>query len=120
MVGTLAPPSLPGADNLGQAASDFATITGSIGEFDVNAVVRALAQKSGTDLSSAPRVTVLSGSEAFITVAQEMRYPQSFGEIQSQVEADHTATAAAARREWPSPPAPRRNLPRAKWGWNCA
>lgn len=90
-VGTLAPPTLPGANNLGQAAGNLAAITGSIGEFDVNAVVRALAQKSGTDLLSAPRVTVLSGSEALITVAQEMRYPQSFGEIQSQVGSGRTA-----------------------------
>ncbi len=84
-VASLAPPTLPGANNLGEAALNLATITGTIGEFDVNAVIRALAQKSGSDLLSAPRVTVLSGSEALITVAQEMRYPQSFGEIQSQV-----------------------------------
>jgi general secretion pathway protein D len=90
-VGSLAPPTLPGANNLGQAAGNFATISGTIGEFDVNAVVRALAQKSGSDLLSAPRVTVLSGSEALITVAQEMRYPQSFGEIQSQVGSGRTA-----------------------------
>lgn len=89
-VGTLAAPALPGANNLGQAAADLASITGSIGEFDVNAVVRALAQKSGADLLSAPRVTVLSGSEALITIAQEMRYPQSFGEIQSQVGSGRT------------------------------
>lgn len=89
-VGTLAPPTLPGAGNLGQTAANLASITGSIGEFDVNAIVRALAQKSGADLLSAPRVTVLSGSEALITVAQEMRYPQSFGEIQSQVGSGRT------------------------------
>jgi general secretion pathway protein D len=90
VVGTLAAPTLPGAGNLGQAAGNLANIAGSIGKFDVNAVVRALAQKSGTDLLSAPRVTVLSGSEAVITVAQEMRYPQSFGEIQSQVGSGRT------------------------------
>ena len=95
-VGTLAPPTLPGANNLGQAAANLATITGSIGEFDVNAIVRALAQKSGTDLLSAPRVTVLSGSEALITVAQEMRYPQSFGEIQSQVGSGRTTGDGAS------------------------
>ena len=89
-VGSLAPPALPGANNLGQAAGNFASISGTIGEFDVNAVVRALAQKNGADLLSAPRVTVLSGSEALITVAQEMRYPQSFGEIQSQVGSGRT------------------------------
>lgn len=91
-VGTVAPPTLPGANNLGQAAGNIAVLSGSIGEFDVAAVVRALAQTSGADLLSAPRVTVLSGSEALITVAQEMRYPQSFGEIQSQVGSGHTAT----------------------------
>jgi general secretion pathway protein D len=90
VAGTLAAPTLPGGGNLGQTASNLANITGSIGEFDVNAVVRALAQKSGSDLLSAPRVTVLSGSEALITVAQEMRYPQSFGEIQSQVGSGRT------------------------------
>jgi general secretion pathway protein D len=90
VVGTLAAPTLPGGGNLGQAAANLASITGSIGEFDVNAVVRALAQKSGADLLSATRVTVLSGSEALITVAQEMRYPQSFGEIQSQVGSGRT------------------------------
>jgi general secretion pathway protein D len=89
-VGSLAPPTLPGANNLGQAAGNFATLSGTIGEFDVNAVVRALAQKNGSDLLSAPRVTVLSGSEALITVAREMRYPQSFGEIQSQVGSGRT------------------------------
>ena len=91
IVGSLAPPALPGANNLGQAAGDLATIMGTIGEFDVNAIVRALAQKHGSDLLSAPRVTVLSGSEAVITIAQEMRYPQSFGGIQSQVGNGRTA-----------------------------
>ncbi len=90
IVGSLAPPTLPGANNLGEAAGNLATITGMIGEFDVNAVIRALAQKSGADLLSAPRVTVLSGNEALVTVAQEMRYPQSFGGIQSQVGSGRT------------------------------
>ena len=48
-------------------------------------MVRALAQQQGTDLLSAPKVTVLSGNAATIKVAQEMRYPQSFGQTQSQV-----------------------------------
>ncbi len=78
-------PSLPGGVMLGAGTSPLANITGSIGEFDVNAIVRALSQKSGTELLSAPRLTVLSGNPATITVAQEMRYPQSYGQIQSQV-----------------------------------
>lgn len=78
-------PTMPGGVLLGTNASPLARITGSIGEFDVNAIVRALSQKNGTELLSAPRLTVLSGNEATITVAQEMRYPQSYGQIQSQV-----------------------------------
>jgi len=80
-----AAPAIPGGVLLGAAASPLANITGIIGEFDVNALVRALAQKSGTELLSAPRLTVLSGNPATITVAQELRYPQSYGQIQSQV-----------------------------------
>src|SRR6185295_6872585 len=79
------PPQIPGATDLAAAAGPLAAVTGVLGEFDVSAVVRALSQKQGTDLLSAPRVTVLSGNAATITVAQEMRYPQSFGQTQSQV-----------------------------------
>jgi general secretion pathway protein D len=78
-------PSIPGGVMLGSATGPLANITGVIGEFDVNAIVRALSQKSGTELLSAPKLTVLSGNPATITVAQELRYPQSYGQIQSQV-----------------------------------
>ena len=78
-------PQFPGATDVGLSASPLAVVSGVIGEFDVNAVVRALSQQQGTDLLSAPKVTVLSGNPATITVAQEMRYPQSFGQTQSQV-----------------------------------
>lgn len=80
-----AAPTIPGGVILGAAAGPLADITGLIGNLDVNALVRALAQKSGTELLSAPRLTVLSGNPATITVAQELRYPQSYGQIQSQV-----------------------------------
>jgi len=78
-------PSIPGGVLLGAAAGPLANLTGIIGEFDVQAVIRALSQKSGTELLSAPKLTVLSGNPATITVAQELRYPQSYGQIQSQV-----------------------------------
>lgn len=78
-------PQIPGTADVGSGAAPLAEWTGAIGEFDVNAVVRALAQRQGTDLLSAPKITVLSGHPATITVAQEMRYPQRFGQTQSQV-----------------------------------
>ena len=81
----IAPATIPGGVSLGSTASALANITGFVGEFDVTAAIRALSQKQGSDLLSSPKVTVLSGNPANIVVAQEMRYPQSYGEIQSQV-----------------------------------
>ncbi|HVS51520.1 MAG TPA: type II secretory pathway, component PulD, partial [Opitutaceae bacterium] len=81
----VSPPNIPGTVSLAATANALANISGFVGEFDVNAVVRALSQKQGTDLLSSPKLTVLSGNPASIRVAQELRYPQSYGEIQSQV-----------------------------------
>ncbi|HSH95866.1 MAG TPA: hypothetical protein VK968_17100, partial [Roseimicrobium sp.] len=67
------------------ATSSLAVATGVLGEFDVTATIRALSRQTGTDLMSAPKVTVLSGNPANIVIAQELRYPQSYGEVQSQV-----------------------------------
>jgi general secretion pathway protein D len=78
-------PLIPGGVMLANSAMPLATYTGVVGEFQVSAIMRALAQKSGTELLSAPKLTVLSGNPATITVAQELRYPQSYGQIQSQV-----------------------------------
>ena len=78
-------PTIPGGVLLGSNAGPLANITGVVGEFDVQAIIRALSQKSGTELLSAPKLTVLSGNPATITVAQELRYPQSYGQVQSQV-----------------------------------
>jgi general secretion pathway protein D len=55
----------------------------SVGGYDVDFAIRALARKTGSDLMSAPKVTVLSGKRASITVAQELRYPESYGDIES-------------------------------------
>jgi len=79
------PPQFPGSVDLGEGADPLATIQGMIGEFNVNAVVTALSRQTGSDLLSAPKVTVLSGNPANITVAQELRYPTSYGEVRSEV-----------------------------------
>src|SRR5205814_8023917 len=41
-------------------------------------VIRALNQKKGVDLLSAPRVTTKSGQRAIIEVVREFRYPTEF------------------------------------------
>ena len=79
------PPQFPGAVDLGQGSDPLAMIQGMIGDFNVNAVVNALSRQTGSDLLSAPKVTVLSGNPATITVAQELRYPTSYGEVRSEV-----------------------------------
>jgi general secretion pathway protein D len=79
------PPGFPGTVNLGEGSNPLLDISGMIGEFNVNAVVQALSQKTGSDLLSAPKITVLSGNPATITVAQELRYPTSYGEVRSEV-----------------------------------
>jgi len=84
-VANVAAPVLPGTVPRGAGTKPRAEISGFIGEFDVSATVRALSQKQGSDLLSAPKVTVLSGHAASITVARQLRYPRQYGQIQSQV-----------------------------------
>ncbi|RKX30461.1 MAG: type II secretory pathway, component PulD [Verrucomicrobia bacterium] len=81
----LPPPNIPGQIDLGTGATPIGIIGGSIGDFNIAASIRALSRKTGTDLLSAPKVTVLSGNQASITVAQEFRYPARYSEMKSQV-----------------------------------
>jgi general secretion pathway protein D len=72
-------------DLAGQAANVFNSDGWTVAGADVDFAIRALSRKSGSDLMSAPKVTVLSGKRATITVAQELRYPESYGDIESTV-----------------------------------
>ncbi|MDB4384615.1 hypothetical protein N9Z12_01050 [Opitutaceae bacterium] len=89
------PPGFPGSVDLGNGADPLATIQGLIGDFNVNAVVQALSRQTGSDLLSAPKVTVLSGNPATITVAQELRYPTSYGEVRSEVGSSSRESSSA-------------------------
>ncbi len=93
-------PTVPGAVSLASGASALGLITGFVGEFDVTASIRALSQKQGSDLLSSPKVTVLSGNPANIVVAQELRYPQSYGEIQSQAQAGAVSITSGTPQEF--------------------
>lgn len=88
-------PTIPGGLATGGAQGAVASLVGAtIGEFDVSATLRALSLRSGSDLLSAPKVTVLSGNRATITIAQELRYPQSYGETQSEVSSGNSGGSA--------------------------
>jgi general secretion pathway protein D len=58
---------------------------GTLGSYDLSLFLRALEQNSGTDLMSAPSLTVLDGKTAIIKIAQLLRYPESYGDTQSNV-----------------------------------
>ena len=91
----VSPTTIPGSVQLAATANALGSILGFVGEFDVSAAVRALSQRQGTELLSSPKLTVLSGNPANITVAQELRFPQSYGGMQSQVGSSATGTGAA-------------------------
>ena len=88
-------PTLATAVDLATNATSLFTASGwSVNGYDVDLALRALSRKSGSDLMSAPKVTVLSGKRANITVAQELRYPESYGDIESTVSSSNSGGAA--------------------------
>lgn len=78
-------PILPTVLELANGVGNLASISGVISGADIGLVIRALERQTGSDLMSAPKVTVLSGKTAGITVGQELRYPESYGDIEAQV-----------------------------------
>ena len=87
-------PVIAGSIDLAQTATNlFTNNLGIAGPYDLDLAIRALSRKTGSDLMSAPKVTVLSGKRANIVVAQEMLYPESYGDIESTVSAGDGGTA---------------------------
>jgi len=85
-VASNAAPSITTAIDLAsQATSLFAASGWSVNGYNVDFALRALSRKAGSDLMVAPRITVLSGKRANITIAQELRYPESYGDIEAEV-----------------------------------
>ena len=83
-------PTLPGKIGIGAGVAPFVDYSVSksgapdpttqmiIGSSQAAIMINALKRKQGTDLLSAPRVTVMDGQAATITVAQEFIYPTSY------------------------------------------
>src|SRR4029077_6886928 len=70
---------------LGQALGAAPSVFGVAGVFtnpQFQVVVRALNQKKGIDLLSAPSVTTKSGQRAIIEVIRELRYPRTYTQPQ--------------------------------------
>jgi general secretion pathway protein D len=87
-------PVITGTVDLAQTAGNL--LSGHIsspGNYNIDLAIRALSRKTGSDLMSAPKVTVLSGKRANIVVAQEMLYPESYSDIESTVSANNGGSA---------------------------
>lgn len=84
--GGATPPQIPTGVNLATNATANVDVTGGIVDgLKLRGIITALQQEDGTELLSSPRLTVLSGATASITVAQEMRYPQSYDRVNTDV-----------------------------------
>ena len=78
-------PSFPGGINLGNTNQSYSATVGIIGAETLGLAIRAIEENAGSDLMSSPSLTVLDGKTAVIKVAQLLRYPQAYGDTQSNV-----------------------------------
>ena len=78
-------PTLTNSLDLGQTSGSLAELSGVIGNLNVEVLVNALSRSTGSDLMSAPKLTVLSGKTAEIVVAQELLYPKRYTKVDAQV-----------------------------------
>jgi len=69
---------LGGATNAATVAPGIFGLSGVFTDPQFQVVIRALNQKKGIDLLSAPRVTTKSGQRAVIEIVREFRYPTQF------------------------------------------
>lgn len=78
-------PLFPNSINIGMNSVAVGGVFSVLDNWKVKLIIEALEQHTGTDLMSAPKLTVLSGKTAKITIAQILRYPEAYGDIQSAV-----------------------------------
>lgn len=89
-------PTIPQALDFAQSISGgILNAVNILGETEIGVIIRALSRKEGSDLLSAPRLTVLSGKTANITVAQEMRYPERYSDIRAEVSSSVASATSA-------------------------
>ena len=90
-------PTLPSSINLGP--ENGSTVNATLGFLygtAFKALITAIEQDNGSDMLSSPKVTVISGDTATITVSQQMRYPESWGDVQSNVGTSGSSDSAGS------------------------
>jgi general secretion pathway protein D len=69
---------LTGAAQGGTLNNMIGTFTSFLSRPDLSVVISALAQRKGTDVLSAPKITTISGAQAQVRVVQEFIYPTEY------------------------------------------
>jgi general secretion pathway protein D len=88
-------PALTNSLDLGQTSGSLAELSGVIGNLNIEVLVNALSRSTGSDLMSAPKLTVLSGKTAEIIVAQELLYPKRYSKMDAQVGKGDSSSGSA-------------------------
>lgn len=88
-------PQFPNGLNYGNNIGDFLNANTILNRYQMNVILRAIDQHSDSDLLCAPKVTVLSGRKAEITIADELRYPENYRDGSSNVGNDARGSSAA-------------------------
>ena len=88
-------PQFPNRLNYGSNIGDFLNANTILNRYQMNVVLRAIEQRSDSDLMCAPKVTVLSGRKAEIVIADELRYPESYRDGSGNVGNDGRGSTAA-------------------------
>jgi general secretion pathway protein D len=86
---------MPGIGQVAGAAPGIFGLAGVFTNPQFQVVVRALNQKKGIDLLSAPSVTTKSGQRAIIEVIREFRYPRTYTQPQVPSISSTTTTLVA-------------------------
>ena len=89
-------PTFPGGINLGNTNQSYTGTVGIIGAETLGVAIRAIEENAGSDLMSSPSLTVMDGKTAVIKVAQLLRYPQAYGDTQSNVGTASTTGAGGS------------------------
>ncbi|MDR2429657.1 MAG: type II and III secretion system protein [Puniceicoccales bacterium] len=80
---TTSPPAISNS-LLGSETAVFDGVIGTIGSWDLRYILQAIEASEGSDMMAAPSLTVLDGKTATIRIAQALRYPENYGQTQSQ------------------------------------
>ena len=87
--------TLPGGLDYGGNLGALVTASPVLNRCQMGILLRAIEQRSDSDLMCTPKVTVLSGRKAEIVIADEFRYPQSYRDGIANVGNDGRGSTAA-------------------------